>query len=83
VIVTILLLLVIAISITGFCISMRPEAREKRRNPPPPQYCTKHMIVSSRIPGGPDHMSWVYGVQHRTLGNACDGPKHHRGSGWW
>jgi len=46
------------------------------------RYCTKHVIVKSLIPGGPDRLSWVYGP-HRTEGNACDGPEHHRKSGYW
>jgi hypothetical protein len=46
------------------------------------RYCTKHVITSSPVPGGPDHLSWVYG-SHRTQGNACDGPEHRRTSGWW
>jgi hypothetical protein len=39
--------------------------------------CTKHVIVKSMIPGGPDRLTWVYGP-HRTPGNACDGPQHRR-----
>lgn len=46
------------------------------------RYCTKHVITKSMIPGGPDHLSWVYGP-HRTPGNQCDGPEHRRKSGWW
>jgi len=45
------------------------------------RYCTKHMILGSRIPGGPDHLTWVYGP-HRTPGNTCDGPEHRCGTGW-
>lgn len=45
------------------------------------RYCRKHMILRSRIPGGPDHLTWVYGP-HRTPGNTCDGPEHRRGTGW-
>lgn len=44
--------------------------------------CTKHAIVKSIIPGGPDHRAWIYGP-HRTRGNACDGGKHIRRTPWY
>jgi hypothetical protein len=59
-----------------------PEAARERLQASREQYCTKHTIVSSRIPGGPDRLVWVYGP-HRTRGNDCDGPEHRRSSGWW
>jgi hypothetical protein len=59
------------------------KARQKAaRKAEAARYCTKHVITSSPLPGGPDHMSWVYGG-HRTRGNACDGPEHRRTSSWW
>ncbi len=49
----------------------------------PARYCTKHVIVKSMIPGGPERLVWVYGGVFRTPGNACDGPGRRRGTGWW
>jgi hypothetical protein len=43
--------------------------------------CTKHRVVKY-VPGGPDHLVWVYGP-HRTPGNACDGTEHQRAPAWW
>ena len=39
-------------------------------------YGTRHMIVTTPL-GGPERLIWVLG-QHRTQGNARDGPEHRR-----
>lgn len=78
--------LLIAVAIT--CLTLAATGFNHRRIHPtrrPPfeeLICTKHMIIRSRIPGGPDHRAWVYG-KHRTPGNACDGGIHRRKGGWW
>lgn len=68
-----------------FCLAMAARGIADRRKYPRVREtfgdtCTKHQVVKP-IPGGPDHLVWVYGV-HRTQGNACDGAKHQRGSAW-
>jgi hypothetical protein len=78
---------VLAIAILGLIAyaiqpSEQKAARKAARKAEAARYCTKHVITSSMITGGPDHMSWVYGG-HRTRGNDCDGPEHRRASGWW
>lgn len=45
------------------------------------RYCTKH-VVKVYVPGGPEHLTWVYGT-HRTPGNACDGPCHRHVPWFW
>jgi hypothetical protein len=49
---------------------------QKARSARAARYCTKHMIVTTPL-GGPERLIWVLG-QHRTRGNACDGPEHRR-----
>jgi hypothetical protein len=73
---------VIIIAILGLIVhANQPPERKAARKAEAAKYCTKHVTVSSPLPGGPDHTSWVYGG-HRTKGNACDGPEHRRVSSW-
>jgi hypothetical protein len=62
-------------------LKKKQEAAQAAKRAKAARYCTKHRVVR-RGPGGPDRLVWVYGV-HRTPGNACDGPEHHRASWWW
>jgi len=69
-----LAVVVIGVCQVAYAVSERGRAKAART-------CTKHWIVGSLIPGGPDRLRWRYGA-HRTAGNACDGPEHERTSGW-
>jgi hypothetical protein len=74
-----IIMISVALAVNGF--------KQRRANPRLPRRfdeltCTKHVIVKSLLPGGPEHMQWLYG-RHRTRGNACDGGKHNRKGGWW
>jgi hypothetical protein len=67
----------------GRAVVAERRAASKTRAAKQARYCTKHQIAKP-IPGGPEHLVWVYGP-HRTTGNQCDGPEHRRAAlgGWW
>jgi hypothetical protein len=68
-----------ALAINGFAQRQRHPRLPKRFVS---QVCTKHVILKSWLPGGPDRFVPRYG-RHRTPGSQCDGGKHERKSPWW
>ena len=69
----------VLVVLVAFLVALSPRGQERERQR---ELCTKHVVRTSAIPGGPDELVWSYGP-HKTPGNECDGTDHARVPGTW